>query len=107
MKLQKAVAAGDFAAVADEKNAFELFQSGAYQANGGKAQATKAVLVEQYGKIMEACASKNKDALKSAYGTYITAADISTILDPAAGGQGYSSDYSWTKGSAKAEIYVR
>ena len=104
--LQDAVNKGDFDAVADEKNAFELFNSGAYQAAGGVAQAQRAVSVENYGAIKEAVASKNAAGLKAAYKKFIDDADIASLLEPVSG-QGMSADYDWKARGVKGYVYVR
>lgn len=90
--LDAAVAKGDFAAVAAEKNAFILFNSGAYPTI--KDKANKAAAIDGTNKIFAAIRSKDAGALKSAYGDYIKANSISPLptVDSATG-QGYSSDY--------------
>lgn len=90
--LEAAVAKGDFAAVAAEKNAFILFNSGAYPTI--KDKANKAAAIDGTNKIFAAIRSKDTGALKSAYGDYVKANSISPLptVDSATG-QGYSSDY--------------
>ena len=90
--LGSAVAAGDFAAVAEEKNAFILFNSGAYAKN----RAAKKAAVDGTNAIFAAIRSQDKAALKSAYDSYIQANDISGLpaVDVSTG-QGYSSDYDY------------
>ena len=90
--LKSAVAAGDFAAVAAEKNAFILFNSGAYP--GAKSKAKKAAAIAGTNDIFAAIRAGDKAALSSAYGAYVAANDISelpTITNN--DGQGYSTDY--------------
>lgn len=92
--LKDAVAKGDFAAVADEKNAFILFNSGAYP--GSKSKEAKAAAIDGTNKIFAAVKSSDKAALKSAYDAYVKANEISDL--PAVSvknGQGYSSDYDY------------
>lgn len=90
--LEAAVAKGDFAAVAAEKNAFILFNSGAYPTT--KDKANKAAAIDGTNKIFAAIRSKDTGALKSAYGDYVKANSISPLPNvDSATGQGYSSDY--------------
>merc|ERR1712021_269957 len=94
--LKAAVAAGDFAAVASEKNAFILFNSGAYP--GAKKKAQKAEAIAATNAIFSAIRSKDKAALKTAYDTYLKTNDInpSDFAEiEANGGQGYSSDFDY------------
>jgi hypothetical protein len=102
--LKDAVAAGDFSAVAGEKNAFILFNSGAYP----KDKAKKAAAIEGTNAIFAAIRAKDKAALKSAYDAYRTANGIKefSALD-ASSGQGYSSDYDYRVKTKQAAIYVR
>lgn len=90
--LDAAVAKGDFAAVAAEKNAFILFNSGAYPTI--KDKANKAAAIDGTNKIFAAIRSKDAGALKSAYGDYVKANNVTPLpaVDSATG-QGYSSDY--------------
>ena len=92
--LKDAVAKGDFAAVAAEKNAFILFNSGAYPT--AKDKANKAAAIDGTNKIFAAIRSKDTGALKSSYEAYIKANDIKPLpdIDPNKG-QGYSSDYDY------------
>lgn len=94
--LEAAVAKGDFAAVAAEKNAFILFNSGAYPTI--KDKANKAAAIDGTNKIFAAIRSKDSGALKSAYGDYIKANNINPLptVDPS-NGQGYSSDYDFRR----------
>jgi len=90
--LDAAVAKGDFAAVAAEKNAFILFNSGAYPRVKDKAD--KAVAIDGTNKIFAAIRSKDAGALKAAYGDYVKANDVKPLPTvDAATGQGYSNDY--------------
>lgn len=104
--LKAAVAAGDFAAVAEEKNAFILFNSGAYPAVKDKAK--KADAIAGTNAIFAAIRSKDKAALKSAYDAYVAANDISDFATiDANGGQGYSGDFDYRVRTNQASIWVR
>ena len=102
--LKSAVASGDFAAVAQEKNAFILFNSGAYPKDKSK----KAQAIEGTNAIFAAIRAKDKAALKTAYDKYTAS---NGIKEPAAldanRGQGYSSDYDYRVRTKQAAIYVR
>ena len=87
--LGSAVNSGDFGAVAAEKNAFILFNSGAL----GKAD--RADAVKQTNDIFAAIRGKDAAALKSAYGAYTKANDISLVKADMETGQGYSNDYDY------------
>jgi hypothetical protein len=92
--LAQAVSSGDFDAIADEKSAFILFNSGAYPTAKNKSK--KAAAIEGTNAIFAAIRSKDKGALKSAYDKYVAANGIKAL--PAVNvnaGQGYSSDYSY------------
>mmetsp|Transcript_2061 Transcript_2061/g.2929 ORF Transcript_2061/g.2929 Transcript_2061/m.2929 type:complete len:185 (+) Transcript_2061:92-646(+) len=104
--LKAAVESGDFAAVADEKNAFILYNSGAYPA--AKSKAAKAAAIEDTNAIFAAIRAQDKSALKSAYDKYIADNEITGVpaVDPATG-QGYSSDYGYTRLTKAGAIYVR
>ena len=94
--LKSAVAAGDFGAVAAEKNAFILFNSGAYP--GVKNKANKAAAIAGTNDIFAAIRSGDKAALSSAYSAYVAANDISGLPTVAPeDGQGYSNDYDFRK----------
>lgn len=101
--LKDAVAKGDFNAVAEEKNAFVLFNSGAYPT--AKSKADKAAAIEGTNKIFAAIRSGDKGALKSAYDSYVKENDIQPIptVDPNKG-QGYSSDYSYLQKTPAAYV---
>uniref|UniRef100_A0A7S2IG61 Photosystem II Psb31 protein domain-containing protein n=1 Tax=Helicotheca tamesis TaxID=374047 RepID=A0A7S2IG61_9STRA len=104
--LEGAVASGDFGAVAAEKNAFILFNSGAYP--GAKNKANKAAAIEGTNSIFAAIRSKDSAALKSAYKSYIAANDISALpAVDANSGQGYCSDYDYRVRTDAGAIYVR
>ena len=104
--LKSAVAAGDFAAVAAEKNAFILFNSGAYPAI--KDKAAKAEAIAGTNAIFSAIRSKDKAALKSAYDAYVKANEIGDFAAiTASNGQGYSSDFDYRVKTKQAAIYVR
>jgi len=100
--LKSAVDKGDFAAVADEYNAFVLFNSGesshqrktlmSFSHAGAYAltkKDAKAASVAATKEIFAAIDSKNKDALKTAYTNFMKVADISTTPVDVATGQGY------------------
>lgn len=94
VSLKKAVESGDFAAVADEKNAFILFNSGAYPRVVDKP--AKAAAVEGTNAIFAAVKAQDAGALKSAYKSYVASNGITGI--PAVSnkdGQGYSGDYDY------------
>jgi Photosystem II Psb31 protein len=102
--LKDAVAAGDFAAIANEKNAFILFNSGAYP----KDKAKKAAAIEGTNAIFAAIRAKDKAALKSAYDAYRAANEIKDVAPlSSSSGQGYSSDYDYRVRTKQAAIYVR
>mmetsp|Transcript_1006 Transcript_1006/g.872 ORF Transcript_1006/g.872 Transcript_1006/m.872 type:complete len:180 (+) Transcript_1006:121-660(+) len=94
--LKAAVESGDFAAVASEKNAFILYNSGAYPS--AKLKASKAAAIEGTNAIFAAIRAKDKSALKSAYSKYIADNGITDVpdVDPASG-QGYSSEFGYTR----------
>ncbi len=90
--LKSAVEAGDFKAIADEKNAFVLFNSGAYANNKSKKKAA----IAGTNKIFSAIRSGDKAAVKAAYAEYTAANEIkdltaSTTVD----GQTYSGDFDY------------
>jgi hypothetical protein len=104
--LKAAVAAGDFASVADEKNAFVLYNSGAYPAV--KDKPLKAAAIEGTNAIFAAIRAKDKAALKTAYDSYCKANDIKEISELSANsGQGYSTDFDYRVRTKQAAIYVR
>ena len=107
-ELKDAVAKGDFEAVLAEKNAFDLFNSGAYAQKSAITKAQKAIAVTETKNIMEAIATKNPNQLKTAYAAYmknanIDASAVNSIMD----GQGYSTEYDWKVRTKKGTIYQR
>lgn len=86
--LEDAVSKGDFGAVAAEKNAFILYNSGAITSKDKQAAAVK-----QTNAIFAAIRGKDAGALKKAYGDYKSAQDIAVIVVDKEKGQGYSNDY--------------
>ncbi|KAL7539423.1 hypothetical protein ACHAXR_009288 [Thalassiosira sp. AJA248-18] len=100
--LESAVNSGDFGAVAAEKNAFILYNSGAITGKSAKAAAVK-----QTNDIFAAIRAKDAGALKSAYGAYKSAQDIAVLVVDKETGQGYSNDYDFKTRSAAGAIYVR
>ena len=105
-ELKSSVDAGDFAAVAAEKNAFILFNSGAYPRV--KSKPKKAAAIAGTNAIFAAIRSEDKSALKSAYTDYCTANDIKEYEVLSANtGQGYSGDFDYRKGSKQGAIYQR
>ncbi len=92
--LKSAVAAGDFDAVAAEKNAFILFNSGAYPT--AKDKASKAKAIEGTNAIFSAVRSKDKSALKTAYDSYVASNSIKPLPNLSnTQGQSYASDFSY------------
>lgn len=92
--LKSAVDKGDFAAVADEKNAFILFNSGAYPRVVDK-EAKKAAIAGTNA-IFAAVKAGDAGALKKAYSSYLASNEITPL--PAVSskdGQGYSGDYDY------------
>jgi len=105
--LKDAVAKGDFEAVADEKNAFTLFNSGAYAMKGATQKAQKAVAEAATKDIFAAVAAKDKAALGKAYDAFMKNAAIETAAVDVATGQGFSGDYDWKIRTSKGAIYQR
>jgi len=107
--LKDAVSKGDFAAVESEKNAFILFNSGAYRTNSPKAKAEKAATVAAYQDVLAAVSAKDAGKLKTSYAAYVKAADIDINPKPLdqMSGQGYSNDYDWKVKTDKGVIYQR
>merc|ERR1712071_80439 len=104
--LEKAVDAGDFRAVAEEKSAFILFNSGAYPF--AKDKSKKSDAISGTNAIFAAVRSKDKGALKSAYQSYIASNGISSLPEISADdGQGYSNDYDYRARTKAGAIYVR
>jgi hypothetical protein len=102
--LKGAVDAGDFAAIVAEKNAFVLFNSGAYPSI--KERASKSAAIEATNKIFAAVKSQDKSALKSAYDAYVKQNDVVGYTD-SKGGQTYSSDADYRVRTPQAYIYQR
>jgi hypothetical protein len=104
--LKGAVDAGDFGAVAAEKNAFILFNSGAYPRV--KSKPKKAAAIAGTNAIFAAIRAQDKAALKSAYGDYCTANEIKEYeVLSADEGQGYSNDYDYRRKTKLGTIYQR
>eukprot|EP00977_Amphora_coffeiformis_P007925 scaffold1771_cov172-Amphora_coffeaeformis.AAC.18 len=92
--LKSAVDKGDFATVAGEKNAFVLFNSGAYPRVVDKS--AKKAAIAATNEIFAAIKAKDAGALKKAYGSYVAANSIKPF--PAVSskdGQGYSGDFDY------------
>ena len=102
--LKSAVAKGDFGAVAAEKSAFILFNSGAYAGEKAKKDAA----IAGTNAIFAAIRSKDTAALKKAYDTYVASNSISEFKAISSSeGQGYSSDYDYRVKTPQAAVYVR
>jgi Photosystem II Psb31 protein len=104
--LKAAVDAGDFDAVAAEKSAFILFNSGTY--SQAKDKPLKAKAIAGTNAIFSAIKSGDKAALKSAYASYVASNNIKAL--PAVSsdqGQGYSSDFDFRRNTKAGAIYVR
>jgi hypothetical protein len=104
--LKKAVEAGDFDAVAAEKAAFVLFNSGAYP--GAKRKDSKSDAIKSTNDIFAAIRAKDKSALNKAYSTYVTSNNIKPfpVVD-SKDGQGYSGDFDYRVRTSAAAIYQR
>lgn len=104
--LKSAVDAGNFDAVAAEKNAFILFNSGVYPT--AKDKSLKKAAIEGTNEIFRAIKAGDKSALKSAYTSYVASNDIKPLptVDPNKG-QGYSGDFDFKRGTKAGAIYVR
>lgn len=103
--LKAAVDAGNFDAVAAEKSAFILFNSGAYAKDKTGA---KQAAIEGTNAIFAAIKAGDKAALKSAYSKYVASNEITALpkVDNQKG-QGYSSDFDYRRGTSAGAIYVR
>lgn len=102
--LKGAIAAGDFAAIAEEKNAFILFNSGAYPTN----KAAKAKAIKQTNAIFTAIRARDKSGVASAYNTYIADNKISPLpVVDSANRQGQCGDFDYKVRSSAGAIYVR
>jgi len=102
--LASAAATGDFEAIAAEKNAFILFNSGAYAKDKTKLQAA----VKGTNAIFAAIREGDKGKLKAAYDAYVKENEISAL--PALKtieGQGYSSDFDFRRSTPAGTVYVR
>jgi len=105
-ELKEEVAKGNFAAVAAEKNAFVLYNSGAYP--GTKNKAKKGEAIAATNQIFQAIRSKDAAALKTAYDGYLKTVDMSDYAATSAeDGQGYSADYDYRVRTKQASIWVR
>jgi len=106
--LKGAVEKGDFAAVLEEKNAFELFNSGAYMKKTSKDKKEKPIAIAEYNNILAAAKAGDKAALQKSYAAFMKNADIDTKSVDVATGQGYSTEYDWkARSSTKGAIYQR
>jgi Photosystem II Psb31 protein len=104
--LKPAVEKGDFAALVAEKNAFILFNSGAYPT--AKQKPAKKAAIEQVNAIFSAVRKGDKAAVKAAYDKYVAANEIKDVLSASAsGGQTYSSDFGYVVKTKAASVYVR
>ena len=100
--LESAVNSGDFGAVAAEKNAFILFNSGALNKD------QKPSAVKQTNAIFAAIRAKDASALKSTYAAYKSSNGIELVkVDDVMSGQGYSNDYDFKTRTPAGTIYVR
>jgi len=108
--LKAAIKEGDFQAVAAEKSAFVLYNSGAYP--GTKNKEKKANAIEGTNKIFAAIRAKDKSALKKAYDEYLALCEITGLPDELSKGgfsqgQGYSNDYDYRARTKAGAIYQR
>eukprot|EP00527_Entomoneis_sp_CCMP2396_P000959 CAMPEP_0198142444 /NCGR_PEP_ID=MMETSP1443-20131203/5212_1 /TAXON_ID=186043 /ORGANISM="Entomoneis sp., Strain CCMP2396" /LENGTH=179 /DNA_ID=CAMNT_0043805451 /DNA_START=776 /DNA_END=1315 /DNA_ORIENTATION=+ len=104
--LESAVQSGDFAAIAESKNAFILFNSGAYPRV--KDKALKKAAIEQTNAIFTAIRAGDKAAVKSAYSSYVAANGIKSFDSVSTSdGQGYSSDFDYRVKTSSGAIYQR
>jgi len=102
--LKASVATGDFKAIAEEKNAFILFNSGAYANNKGKKNAA----VAQTNDIFKAIRSGDKGAVKSAYDLYLSSNAITGLpVVDSQDGQGYCNDFDYRVKTKAGAIYQR
>ena len=92
--LKSAVEKGDFDAVAAEKNAFILFNSGAYP--GAKNKPLKKAAIKQTNDIFSAVKSQDAKALKEAYNAYLASNSITAppVADKKST-QGFSGDFDY------------
>jgi len=108
--LKDAITAGDFQAVAEEKSAFILYNSGAYP--GVKNKEKKATAIEGTNEIFSAIRAKDKSALKKAYDGYLAICEITGLPDEASRGgkiqgQGFGSDYDFRSRTKAGTVYQR
>jgi len=104
--LKEAVAKGDFAAVANQKNAFILYNSGAYPGTKNKGKKSEAIAATNA--IFQSIRSKDTAGLKTAYAAYLKTVDMSAYdAVTAEDGQGYSSDADYRVRTNQAAIWVR
>jgi hypothetical protein len=104
--LKKAVDSGDFGAIADEKSAFILFNSGVYPTP--KEKAAKKAAIDDVNAIFAGIRKGDKAAVKSAYDKYVAANGISDVLaKETGGGQSYSSDFGYVVKTKASSVYVR
>lgn len=104
--LKDAVNAGDFGAIVDEKNAFILYNSGAYPT--AKDKPAKKAAIEQVNAIFSAVRAGDKGAVKKAYDSYVASQGITNVLaQDTKGGQSYSTDYGYVVKTKSASVYVR
>jgi len=92
--LKSAVDSGDLSAIVESKNAFILFNSGAYPRVVDKSY--KAAAIEQTNAIFAAVKAGDASAAKSAYTAYVAANGIKPIGAVSSSyGQGYSGDFDY------------
>jgi len=91
--LKKAVDSGDFNAIAEEKNAFVLYNSGAYPTAKDKSKKKEAIA--QTNAIFQAIRKGDKAAVKDAYSKYVATQGIKPLPAVKDNGQGYSGDYDY------------
>lgn len=104
-----AVKAGDFNAVLAEKNAFDLFNSGAFKM-GPKSDKKECEAATK--DIFAAVSKGDKAGLQSSYATFMKAAKISDGYDEktsSSATQGASNDFDWKQRNKKGKgnVYVR
>ena len=99
--LESAVNSGDFGAVAAEKNAFILFNSGALP------KKDQAAAVKQTNEIFAAIRAKDSGALKKAYSAYKTSNEIAVVKVEKNEGQGFTSDLHYFSRTPAGAIYQR
>lgn len=104
--LKSAVEKGDFDAVAAEKKAFVLFNSGAFP--GAKNKEVKAKAIAGTNAIFAAVKAGDKAALKSAYSSYVSSNNIKPLPEvSSSNGQGFSGDFDFKRSTRAGAIYVR